>query len=244
MNASISFVILISANAEWREIKKIYPDCKLSISPFGEWFDHKLETMPELKQPVIFFHGGWGKVAAAGSTQYVIDRWHPKLVVNLGTCGGFEGEINRGDIILAEKTIIYDIYEQMGDPAEHIQHYTAEMDSSWLSEPYPTEVVRSLLVSGDRDLFPADIAELKSKYGAVAGDWESGAIAWVAARNQTQFLILRGVTDLVGLQGGEAYEGKVDYYYENTNLIMKKLVIQLPLWLSKYIGYYGDSLLE
>ncbi len=244
MKASSNFVILISANAEWREIKKIYPGHVPGSSPYGEWFEHKLETQPRVKLPVIFFHGGWGKVAAAGSTQYVIDRWNPKLLVNLGTCGGFEGEINRGDIILVEKTIIYDIYEQMGDPAEHIQHYTAEMDRSWLSEPYPTGVIRSLLVSGDRDLFPADIVELKSKYGAVAGDWESGAIAWVAAHNHTQFLILRGVTDLVGLQGGEAYQGKVDYYYENTKIIMEKLIDQLPFWLTKYIIHYGAGLFE
>ena len=41
----------------------------------------------------------------------------------------------------------------------------------------------------------------------MALDWESGAIAWVAARNQTRCLILRGVTDLVGEAGDEAYDG-------------------------------------
>ena len=51
-------------------------------------------------EPVLFFHGGWGKIAAAASTQYVIDRWSPTLLVNLGTCGGFEGEIEKGTIRL------------------------------------------------------------------------------------------------------------------------------------------------
>ncbi len=172
-------------------------------------------------------------MAAAGSAQYVISRWHPKLIINLGTCGGFQGEINRGEIILVEKTIIYDIFEQMGDPEEHIRHYQTEIDNSWISEPYPIKVVRSLLVSGDRDLFCGDLPELKSKYRAIAGDWESGAIAWVAAKNQTQCLILRGVTDLVSEKNGEAYDGNVGYFYENTKLIMKKLVESLPGWLLK-----------
>lgn len=48
----------------------------------------------------MFFHGGWGKIAAVASAQYVIDRWSPELLVNLGTCGGFEGEITKGTIIL------------------------------------------------------------------------------------------------------------------------------------------------
>jgi nucleoside phosphorylase len=63
---------------------------------------------------VLFFWGGWGKIAAAGSTQYVIDRWRPQLLVNLGTCGGFDGAIERDMVVLAIKTVVYDIVEQMG----------------------------------------------------------------------------------------------------------------------------------
>ena len=44
----------------------------------------------------------------------------------------------------------------------------------------------TLLVSGDRDLRVEDIPHLKADFGAVAGDWESGAIAWVATRNNTR----------------------------------------------------------
>lgn len=239
MEANRDYVVLISANAEWREVKKLFPDCKPDISPYGEWFEHNLGGISGSVNPVIFAHGGWGKVAAAGSTQYAIDRWHPRLIINLGTCGGFEDEIKSGDVILVEKTIIYDIFEQMGDPAEHIRHYMAELDSKWLTDPLPHEVIRTVLVSGDRDLFPEDVPMLKSKYGAIAGDWESGAIAWVTTQNHTQCLILRGVSDLVGKSGGEAYLGKVGYYYENAATIMKELVEQLPLWLSQFISYYS-----
>lgn len=239
MSKKIDFLVLISADAEWREVKKLFPDCMVDHSPYGEWFMYHLANITASAYPVIFLHGGWGKVAAAGSAQYAIDRWHPKLLINLGTCGGFEGEIQRGDVILVEKTIIYDIYEQMGDPVEHIQHYVADNDYSWLSVPLLQGVIRTVLVSGDRDLFPEDVPVLKSKYGAIAGDWESGAIAWVARRNKTQWLILRGVTDLVGKSGGEAYLGKVSYYYENTAVIMKNLIEQLPRWLMQYMSYYS-----
>ena len=50
---------------------------------------------------------------------------------------------------------------------------------------------------------------LIEKYNAVAADWESGAIAWVAKKNNTRVLILRGVSDLVDDSGGEAY-GNLD----------------------------------
>jgi adenosylhomocysteine nucleosidase len=78
---------------------------------------------PGLFDPVIFLHGGWGKVSTAVSTQFAIITWQPRIVVDLVNCGGLEGEIIRGEIILVDKTIIYDIYEQVGDFDEHIRYY-------------------------------------------------------------------------------------------------------------------------
>jgi adenosylhomocysteine nucleosidase len=239
MRLNPDFVILISADAEWRTMLPSFQNLKHNSSPYGKWFSYRYLEVPGLIKPIVFLQGGWGKVAAAGSAQYAIDRWQPKLLVNLGTCGGFEGAIDRGEIILVEKTIIYDIFEQMGDPEEHIQHYLTAIDNSWIGEPTPLKVLRSLLVSGDRDLFCEEIPALKSKYGAIAGDWESGAISWVAAKNQTPCLILRGVTDLVSEKIGEAYEGNVGYYYQNTELVMNKLTASLPSWLLMYSKYYS-----
>jgi adenosylhomocysteine nucleosidase len=240
-NPKPDFVVIISADAEWGEVTKQLSGYDIKRSPFGEWFKITYPCISELEKPVIFIQGGWGKVAAAGSAQYVIDNWQPQLIVNLGTCGGFEGEINRGQIILVEKTVIYDIYEQMGDPVQHIRHYMATIDNSWINDPLPIDVIRTVLVSGDKDLFWKDVASLKTNYGAVAGDWESGAIAWIASKNHTQCFILRGVTDLVGISGGDAYEGKVEYYYENTRAIMKDLVESLPYWLLQYIKYLSRT---
>lgn len=225
-------VILISANVEWRALRRIMPTPEPEHSPFGEWFLADIRFGGKV-EPVLFFHGGWGKVSAAASTQYVIDRWSPSLVVNLGTCGGFEGEIDKGTTVLANKTIIYDIIEQMGDQDEHIAHYTTELDVSWLGdEDYPAPVLTTLLVSGDRDLVVEEVSTLNEKYGAVAGDWESGAIAWVASKNNVRCLILRGVTDLVGSSGGEAY-GNIKLFEDNTTGVIKRLLDSLPGWLSR-----------
>ena len=221
-------MVVISANIEWRVIKELIPNVEIQSSPYGEWFETDL-----FGEPLIFFHQGWGKIAAAGGTQYAIDRWQPNLLINLGTCGGFAREIEKYAIILVEKTIVYDIIEQMGDYDEHIQHYSTEIDLTWLGENYPQEVVRTVLVSGDRDLIVDEIPNLKERFGAVAGDWESGAIAWVAARNDIRCLILRGVTDLVGDGDGEAYDGNMDVFVEGTRVVMGKLLDALPGWAAK-----------
>jgi adenosylhomocysteine nucleosidase len=219
--ADPSNVVIISADAEWRVTKEILAPIKVHSTPLGETFD---------AQHLTFFHGGWGKISAAAATQYVIDQFHPELLVNLGTCGGFAGRIARGTIILVKKTIIYDIIEQMSDPDEANACYATELDLSWLPTQLPHPVQQGLLISADRDILVNDIPDLVQKYGAVAADWESGAIAWVAKKNAVRCLILRGVTDLVGAEGGEAY-GNIGLFHENTRTVMRDLITQLPMWL-------------
>ena len=224
-SAAFAAVILISANAEWRVVREQFPSARIERSPYGEWFT---------AQDAVFVQGGWGKVDAAASAQYAIDRWTPRVVFNLGTCGGFAGRIGKHEIVLVDRTVIYDIVERMGDSAEAIRDYTTTIDLAWLGPaPLPSKVRRAPLVSADRDLDPADIPRLEKLYGAVAADWESGAMARVAARNGKPVVILRGVSDLVAADtGGEAY-GKPEVFAEGTAHVMRELLSALPRWLAR-----------
>lgn len=238
-------LVLISANSEWRAAKEILNPTDIQSTPMGETFTIQSNT-GAFDTELHFFHGGWGKISAAATTQYGIDHYQPDLLVNLGTCGGFEGHIERGTIILVTKTIVYDIIEQMADPVQAVKHFSTELDLSWLEDDRRqtidhaqasmvhahSPIVRGLLVSADRDIIPTDIPMLVEKYGAAAADWESGAIAWVAKRNGVRCLILRGVTDLVGASGGEAY-GNKEIFQNNTKKVLRELIEQLPDWLKK-----------
>jgi adenosylhomocysteine nucleosidase len=217
-------VVLISAIAEWNAVRPLFPDARLREFPFGECFDIVLQD-----EHVSFFHSGWGKIASAGSMQYVIDNYSPDLIVNLGTCGGFAGTVQQGETILVEKTYVYDIVELMGD-LDIISYYASSLDLSWLTEPLPYPVRRGMIASADSDLPPDKIPLLKAQ-GAIAADWESAALAWVAQRNGARLLILRGVSDLVSEEGGEAYNN-IEIFNERARGIMEQLIEQLPDWLN------------
>ena len=217
-------VILISAIAEWNAVKPLFPDAKIRRFPFGECFDIILQD-----EHISFFHSGWGKIASAGSMQYVIDKYTPDLIVNLGTCGGFEGVVRQGEMILVEKTYVYDIVELMGD-LDIVSYYASSLDLSWLAEPHPYPVRRGMIASADSDLPPGKIPFLRS-LGAIAADWESAALAWVAQQNNARLLILRGVSDMVSEEGGEAYNN-IEMFNERARGVMQQLVEQLPEWLN------------
>ena len=226
---SKAVLVLISAEAEWEAIKQILKPQKVCHSPFGEYF---ICQPPESNYPqeVILFQGGWGKISAAASTQYGIDHFRPTLLFNLGTCGGIAGRIERGQIVLVEKTIVYDLIEQMDNNEDVQGYYVSELDLSFLLEPYPWGVKRQAMLSADRDLLAEDIPFLVQKYDATVCDWESAAIAFVAKRNGMPLVILRGVSDLVSPLGGEAY-GNLALFHQSTASIMKNLLENLGDWL-------------
>ena len=219
----MKIVVLISAIAEWQGVKLLFPDSEIKQSPYGESTNLKIETWN-----LTLYHSGWGKIASAAMMQYVIDHDSPDLIVNLGTCGGFEGIVNPGDLILADRTFVYDIVELMGN-LDISTYYASSLDLSWLAEPYPHPARRGAIASADSDLPPDKIPFLKSN-GAIAADWESAAFAWVAQKNQARLLILRGVSDMVSDQGGEAYNN-IEFFNQRAKEIMKMLFEQLPDWL-------------
>ncbi|HSG42474.1 MAG TPA: 5'-methylthioadenosine/S-adenosylhomocysteine nucleosidase [Anaerolineales bacterium] len=215
--------VLISASAEWDGVRPLFPKAEVQQTLYGELLDVMLASYQ-----LTLLHCGWGKIASAGCMQYVIDHLKPDLIVNLGTCGGFEGVVQQGDLILVDQTFVYDIVELMGD-LDITTYYASSLDLSWLAEPYPFPARRGLIASADSDLPPEKIPFLRSK-GALAGDWESAAFAWVANKNNAHLLILRMVSDLVSEQGGEAYDD-IEIFNERAKGIMKQLIEQLPKWL-------------
>lgn len=207
-------VVLISANAEWRAVREERKPPRVDPTPFGESFT---------EGGIVFLHGGWGKIAAAASTQYAIDRWSPRALINLGTCGGIAGRVERYALVMAERTLVYDIAERMGSAQEALDHYTTDLNPPRVS----FDVLRTTLLSADQDLDPSAISALVGKYGARVVDWESGAIAYVAARNRTRLVVLRGVSDLVSARGGQAYGNEAEFA-NGTLEVMRRLLAVLP----------------
>lgn len=212
-------VIVVSANFEWKALRESIAADGIETSPMGEWFVRDVRFAGGGER-VIFFHGGWGKIDAAASTQYVIDRWHPRHLINLGTCGGLHGVANKGDIFLVNEAITYDIEERMGDSSEAIAYYSTRLKVPRTSD---ATVRTGRILSADRDVRPSDVAMLIEKYKAQIADWESSAIAHVAKRNGTPVYIIRAVSDVVSPTGSELY-GNIEGFEVEARTIMKRLI--------------------
>lgn len=225
---SPTFAVLISANSEWQIALDILQPSQTYPSPVGEWFVGDVEN-----HPVVFFHSGWGKTRSAAATQFIIDHWQPKLVINLGTCGGLEGHAVLGETLLVTQTVMYDIFERMSDSQPAINYYRAELDMDWLGTDLPKNTRRTALASADQDIDYQNFRLLTEDFGVPAADWESAAIAWVLQVNKVKGLILRGVSDIISPTGSET-DNNHALWHSRVLLIMQKLLLDLPFCLDRF----------
>ncbi len=221
-------VVLISADGEWRALVTLLrpAEFELEAGPYGSWFVARAGRIPGIDRDLIFCHGGWGKIDAAASTQWVIGTLRPERIINLGTAGGFAGQVDEGDLIFVTRTLVYDIVERMGDAAAAIREYTTE-----LGPPPPALVPHTKagpVISADQDIDPARADELTRRYGALGADWESASIARVARKNRTPLILLRGVADIVSPDGSRTY-GDPDDFEHRSRVLLPALLGLLPL---------------
>ena len=207
---------------------EILRPAKTFSSPLGDWFFSQNKN-----DSVVFFHSGWGKTRSASATQYIIDHWQPDLVINLGTCGGLEGFTALGETLLVTNTVMYDIYERMGDSQQAINYYRAELDTEWIGTDLPENTRRAPLASADQDIDFHNFQMLTQEFGVPAADWESAAIAWVLKANGVRGLILRGVSDIITPSASET-DNNHTLWRSRVESIMQKLLHDLLFYLDRF----------
>ncbi len=222
-------VILITAEAEWKVTMGFYGVTNPESGPYASFRNTILVS--GRTQPVVFVYSGSGKIAAAAASQFAVDHWCPSLLVNVGTCGGFDGDVAEGEVILAEQTAVYDICEQSGGQQIMEVRFTTNLKLPWQNPPYPLNAKPGVIVSADRDLVPVEIQSLREKFGAVAADWESAAVAHVVRTiNNIECLIVRACSYIVGNAGSTIYGSSIAFELQ-VSKVMPPLLETLPEWL-------------
>lgn len=222
----VDVVVIVSADAEWPPTKAYYGADTPQHGPYGEYFCRTVGMCS-----AIFMHGGWGKIRAAASAEHAIATFNPTLLINLGTCGGLAGRVRHFEMIAADRTIVSDIAEAFGDADQAIRSYATSIDLSWANGAL-SDVTVGTLLTADRDLVPQAVADMRARYpDALGADWESGAIACVAACRRQRLLVLRCVSDVVSEDMGEL-DGDIDGFRQRAAHAMTLLLRRTEALLS------------
>ncbi|AZU63431.1 5'-methylthioadenosine/S-adenosylhomocysteine nucleosidase [Neobacillus mesonae] len=188
---------------------------------------------------VILLRSGIGKVNAAMSTTILLEKYMPDCIINTGSAGGTNPELNVGDAVISTEVRHHDVdvtafdYEY-GQVPQLPAAFTADEKLMAIAETAAKElnnfqIVKGLIASGDSFMEdPERVAFVQSKFDNLqAVEMEASAIAQVAHRFGIPFVIIRSLSDIAGKQSEISFDQFIDKAATNSATLVMKMVAAL-----------------
>lgn len=155
---------------------------------------------------VVIAQCGMGKVSAAACAQAMITRFQPDVIINTGCAGALADSLHVGDIVVAEKTVEWDLDTiDIGNPRGYVSalgkvEMTADEELSQKILAVigsSARVTRGLIVSGDQFVDKQEQRRmiLSAFPGALCAEMEGAAIGHVCQQNSVPFCVIRCISD-------------------------------------------------
>ena len=155
----------------------------------------------------IIIKGGIGKVNAARTTQMLIDKFNLEYIVNIGSAGSLNDDLDIGDIVIGKYLVQHDFdTTAFGDEKGYITGVGKIFESNEeLVKKYSRYVQENNLeyqakvgtiASGDIFLTEKAMKEkIKSEFDADCVEMEGAAIAQICTLNNVPFIVIRSISD-------------------------------------------------
>lgn len=167
---------------------------------------------------VTLLQCGIGKVASALGTTLLLEKFQPDCVINTGSAGGFDQELNVGDVVISSEVRYHDAdvtafgYEMgqlPGLPAAFKADQTLiELARQTLAEQDDLKSKIGLICTGDIFMAdPARVEQCRSHFPTlIACEMEAAAIAHVCHKFEVPFVVLRALSDIAGKESSESFD--------------------------------------
>ncbi|RLQ98137.1 5'-methylthioadenosine/S-adenosylhomocysteine nucleosidase [Falsibacillus albus] len=183
---------------------------------------------------VVLLRSGIGKVNAAMSTAVLLERFKPDAVINTGSAGGLNPDLNVGDVVISTEVRHHDVdvtafgYEY-GQVPQLPAGFTADAKLMQVAEDAAKEtteakVVKGLIATGDSFMNdPVRVEYIKGKFVELqAVEMEAAAIAQVAYQFGVPFVVIRSLSDIAGKESDVSFEQFLEKAaLHSANLVMK-----------------------
>ncbi|MEJ9212012.1 5'-methylthioadenosine/S-adenosylhomocysteine nucleosidase [Bacillus smithii] len=188
---------------------------------------------------VVLLKSGIGKVNAAMSTAVLLYHFQPDVVINTGSAGGLNPELQVGDIVISTEVRHHDVdatvfgyeYGQVPQmPAAYLADQrlieTAARSAETLTG---VQVVKGLITTGDSFMSDPDRVEsIRHKWNDLqAVEMEAAAIAQVCYQFGTPFVIIRSLSDIAGKESNISFDQYLEKAARNSAELVIKIVESL-----------------
>ena len=190
------------------------------------------------EKEIITVKCGIGKVNAAITTSLLINEFKPSLIINSGVAGGYKASLKTLDVVIADQVFYYDVdctfcepdikYGQVQDEPAVFNCSKILIDllkNSKINLNYHIgNIMTSDKFATDRKLL-TDIIDTHFKDQDVYGvDMESASIAQTANLFGVDLVIVRSISDVVGIEQEHTYTNFLEQACYNASCIISFLL--------------------
>lgn len=148
---------------------------------------------------VVVVKSNVGKVNSSRVCQILIDKFNPSLVINVGTAGSVDSNLDIGNIVVANRLVQYDFdvtpfgrkIGEIENIGEHI-----EVKKELLELFNDMNVNIGCIASGDKFIVKREEKDnIRNNFNALCIEMEGASIAQVCYLDNIPFLVIRSITD-------------------------------------------------
>ena len=190
-------------------------------------------------QEIVLLKSGIGKVNAAMSTTILLQHFGPDIVINTGSAGGFDENLEVGSIVISDEVLHHDVdvtafgYE-MGQvpqmPATfHANPELMELAEKAVSELEDLPYAVGLIATGDSFMSdPARVETVRGHFPTLkAAEMEAAAVAQVCYQFDTAFVVIRALSDIAGKESSGTFDEFLPKAAEHSTKIVLRVVERL-----------------
>jgi len=185
---------------------------------------------------VVLLKSGIGKVNAAVSTTLLLSQFQPEYVINIGSAGGFDVDLQVGDVVISDRVVHHDVDVTafgyvMGQVPNMPATYAANTDlvnQAKKALQTVTQVQAKVGLIGTGDSFMNDPVRVEAVRAIfpelVAVEMEAAAVAQVCFKFGTPFVVVRSLSDIAGKESSQSFEEYLQVAAENSSLMIQQML--------------------
>lgn len=197
------FGIIAAMQEEMHEIENIMEEKEIKKIYELNFVTGKINSVD-----IVLVEAGVGKVNASRTTQILIDNFNIEAIINVGSAGSANDELEIGDIVIGSKIVQHDFdITAFGHSKGYISNVGQyiESDNKLIEKMQDTilklkdkdfKIKIGTIASGD--IFCTELKmkeKIRNKFNADAIEMEGAAIAQVCKLDNIPFLVIRSISD-------------------------------------------------
>lgn len=191
--------IIVAENDEYDAIIKIIKNIEIKNIYGLEFTKGKVNNFD-----IVVVKSGVGKVNAGRVTQILIDHFKVDFILNIGSAGSLNDELDIGDVIVAEKVVQHDFdvtvfgrdRGAIPDVGKYFFSDKAIFNKLINLKDFDFKLRSGIIASGDQFIIDIKMKnKIISEFNADCVEMEGGAVAQVCYMAKIPFCIIRFIPD-------------------------------------------------